>query len=65
MVELFLFFWWMCGIFSYIHWWTNEYDLDVGTLGFSFIIGIIGPLAYIIGYFIHSDTSNTILIKKR
>lgn len=55
--------WYVAGISSFIYWWTKEFSLDMTHLPLVFIVGIIGPVAFIIGWCFHGDTK--VLIKRR
>lgn len=48
--------WWLSGVASYIFWWTKDYDLSLSDLYFSFGVGVIGPLAFPIGWDVHGRT---------
>ena len=56
--------WYLIGIFSFIYWWTKDNDFTINDLPKMFVMGIYGPFAIIIGYFIHSD-SNKVIFKKQ
>ena len=61
--------WYIIGISSFIYWWTTDYDLELNVsliLGL-IIIGLVGPIAFLIGYSIHGkpNPKAIVLIKKR
>lgn len=56
--------WWSVGAWSFVHWWTTEYDLKSSEIAAVVIIGFIGPLAYPAGWSIHSRKSR-VLVKKK
>jgi hypothetical protein len=52
--------WYLIGYASFYFWWTREFK-SFGTIDvfFGFIYGFLGPLAWIIGYFIHAKSTKT------
>jgi hypothetical protein len=54
--------WYILGISGFIFWWTKEHDLDTGAMGAGLLFALIGPLTWIVGWFVHGDI---IFIKKR
>ena len=56
--------WYIIGVVSFVYWWTKDSDLKVGDTVLMAMCGVLGPIAFIIGFIIHSSV-NSILIKKR
>lgn len=56
--------WYGVGVFGFIYWWTSEYDLDTTEFAMALIIGIIGPLAFLFGWMIHSSGKSWIKQRK-
>ena len=71
MLALILVAWVLSGLGSFVYWWTTEHDLTLsGLMGFLLFGVLVGPLAYIIGWVVHGDTSDNkrepfVVIKKR
>ena len=60
-----IFAWWLIGCVGFVYWWTKEYDFDTDGLMIMVIAGCAGILTFIIGYFIHTDRTPWVIIKKR
>lgn len=65
MIFLYVFLWWLLGVLGFIYWWTSEYDLELVDAVFSVFVGMLGPLSFIIGFFIHSPSINKVIIPRR
>lgn len=48
--------WYVIGVASFIYWWTYSFDYTPGIACLSLIVGLIGPFAFPVGMFIHSDS---------
>ena len=60
-----IFIWCLFGSFGFIYWWTREYDFKRDDIVNCIFIGsILGPLAWIAGYFIHGTDGGVIFKKK-
>ena len=59
--------WYVSGICSFIYWWTKEYDFRSDDISTALFVGIIGILAWLVGWFILGSNSNNykVIIKKR
>lgn len=58
--------WCLVGTAGFVYWWTAEYDLTVATTFFAVLLGILGPLAWIVGWGIHGDRGeDRVVIHKR
>lgn len=57
--------WYLSGVSSFVYWWTTEYDLTFEDLCGAFLIGMIGPFAFVLGFAIHSKKGKTVIIKNR
>lgn len=55
--------WWGSGYAGFIFWWTKDYNLRLHDLIVAFIIGLIGPFTWLLGYTIHGK--DKILFKKQ
>lgn len=58
-------FWYIIGLVSFIFWWTNDTDLVMGELPIALLASIMGPIAFIVGYFIHGDSNSRVIFKQR
>jgi hypothetical protein len=45
--------WYFIGIISFVYWWTSDNNLTTHELSLMFSVGIIGPIAFLVGYDIH------------
>lgn len=58
--------WWAVGVVGFIFGLTREYDLTTRELVGLLIVGLLGPLAWLIGAAIHSKSRlDTVLIRRR
>lgn len=57
--------WYVIGCASFIYWWTNEYDFETSTVLVALCAGLIGPIAFLVGWGIHGSYQDKVLIKKR
>ena len=63
--------WYLFGVFSFGYWWTTQHNIEIGTLFIAIFAGLLGPIAFVLGYAIHGEHSNSqsffskVLIKKR
>ena len=58
--------WYVCGVLSFVYWWTKDFNFKTDDLYFSLLIGFIGPIGFPIGWAIHRDKKDDkVLIKKR
>ena len=54
---LIMLLWTALGTVSFIFWWKKDFDLRVSDVLIGTVFGsILGPLAFIVGYFIHGIT---------
>ncbi len=67
MIITIIIIWYLIGLYGFKYWWTKDYDLMVKDLFSMMIIGIAGPMSFIIGYIVHGDFNgnNKIIFKKR
>lgn len=47
--------WYLSGVTSFIFWWTKESDYCDVAIVVSLMAGLIGPIAFGLGYIIHGD----------
>lgn len=65
MIMLYIFIWWLLGFASFVFWWTTTCDLDIPSAIYGCIIGVVGPIAFILGFIIHGNKKPFIFIKSR
>lgn len=53
MIILMLLGYYLIGLFGFIYWWKTEFNLLRKDFYVGLFISIIGPLTWIMGYFIH------------
>lgn len=56
--------WYLSGIASFIYWWTKDSDFTADKIPLVLFVGIVGPLAFLLGWAIHGELGMTI-IKRR
>lgn len=57
--------WYLSGVFSFIYWWTSDYDYRGTDIPITLLMGIAGPIAFLMGWCIHSKKNTRVLIKMR
>jgi hypothetical protein len=60
--------WWLSGMAGFIFWWTSDYDFTAGEIFICILSGFAGPIAWIMGYFLHHEGTAKepkIIIRKR
>ena len=59
--------WLFIGFFSFVYWWTKEYDFTVDELPAALVTSLLGPISFVFGWSIHGKSifSNKIIVKKR
>jgi len=45
--------WWVAGMLGFRFWWTTSYPIQEAPMEARIMTGLLGPFAWIIGYFIH------------
>jgi len=68
MLTLICVVWYMVGIAGVIYWFTKDFDLKYEDIISVVVLGLYGPISFIIGYFVHGDSiipSKTIILNKR
>lgn len=58
--------WYAIGVFSFIYWWTKDYDFTPSEIPMALGAGLAGVFTFWLGYCIHGKLeSNWIIVKKR
>lgn len=57
--------WLISGYKSFVYWWTHDYDFTNDEISAALFVSLIGPIAFIIGWFIHGNIKGKIINKKR
>lgn len=57
--------WYLIGCLAYIYWWTRDYDFTAEDALVMVGVSTLGPLVWVIGWFIHGRSAKTPLIKRR
>jgi zinc transporter ZupT len=58
--------WYISGIAGFVYWWTSEFDLESPEIALAVLLGLLGPITFVMGYIIHKpSTPNKIFMKKR
>ena len=56
--------WWVIGSASFVYWWTSEFDLTRSAGMGSVVVGLTGPIAFLIGWVIHGKSSESVVLMK-
>ena len=66
-VYLIMVLWYACGVAGFLYWWTQEYDFTTREIFIAAVLGIAGPLTFIIGAAAHGNarTQRTLLKRKK
>jgi hypothetical protein len=66
MTALIIFVWWLSGVCSFIYWWIKEFDFEKITAFVAAYVGLIGPIAFLVGWFLYKpEGKSNVLIKRR
>lgn len=57
--------WMLIGAFSFLYWWTREYDFKTSELGLLMVMSIAGIFAWFIGREVHGGGAYTIFKRRR
>ena len=52
--------WWVVGVAGFIFWWSKDWELEKSDLIFGIFIGLMGPLTWVAGWFLHGTGYNKI-----
>lgn len=47
--------WWLSGFLSFVHWHRRDFDVTASVLPIAAAAGLIGPLAFPVGWWIHGN----------
>lgn len=56
--------WYISGVASFIYFWTTDHDFTSNEVGLALCIGILGPIAIMVGREIHGKGTNVIISKR-
>lgn len=56
--------WYLSGTASFVFWWTKTYDFEAGELFVAAFAGVVGPIAFLVGWSIHGERQR-VLVRKR
>jgi hypothetical protein len=57
--------WFIVGASGFIFWWTRNFDLTTNEIFIFVPTGLLGPLSWLIGWFLHESKAPRTLIKRR
>ena len=57
--------WLISGGYSFIYWWTSDYDLTTDQAPVILILALGGPFTFLMGWCIHGTKNPKVLIKRR
>lgn len=57
--------WYVVGVASFVYWWTKDHDLQLGEVIVAMFVGLIGPIAFLAGSYIHGGSEGITIIKQR
>ena len=65
MLTLIIITWYVIGVVSFIYWWTEDYDFSHNELPLAVITGVLGPIAFLMGWTMHGKNPSKPIINKR
>lgn len=63
-IILIILLWYLIGFFSFVYWWTRDFDFTTKELYQAMVCGFLGIITWFIGMSIHSK-GETILKKRK
>ena len=63
-ISVLILMWIAFGAWSFVFWWTHDHDFSTNEMGLLASAALFGPLAFVIGWFIHGGDGR-ILIARR
>jgi hypothetical protein len=57
--------WYATGATSFAYWWSKDYDVTTGDLPAVALLGIFGPLTFLMGWGIHGEHKTRVIKKRR
>ena len=57
--------WWYIGYRSFIFWWTHDFDYTQAEVLKAYVMGVYGPIAFLMGYFIHGWVGGKKILKAK
>ncbi len=57
--------WFFIGIVSFLFWWTKDQDFTSNLIPFALMVGIMGPLAFYVGFMIHGNDGRVLIKSKK
>jgi hypothetical protein len=57
--------WWVIGYQGFKFWWTHTRDFTTDDLGLAAMAGLLGPIAWLVGWWIHGEPGKTRVIAKQ
>jgi len=57
--------WYVLGLVGFVHNYTKQYDITTSEIFLAIIAGLLGPLSFPIGAWIHDDADGVILFKRK
>lgn len=60
--------WWVVGVAGFVFWWTKDYNLELVDVLLGCVVGTVGPISWVFGYFIHGQPrkfKSRVIIEKR
>jgi hypothetical protein len=57
--------WWFAGFGSFVYWWTSEEDLTSMAVIVGMFAGLLGPIAFVVGWAIHGKKRDFVIISRR
>ncbi len=57
--------WYAIGFFGHWWWWTKNYDYEVTDLFIGLFVGLLGLLAWLLGFWNQYEINKKVLFKQR
>ena len=57
--------WFLIGWGGFVYWWTQDQDYTAEDILVSLMVSLLGPLSFLVGWYIHSTTRKMVIFKRR
>ncbi len=63
-ILIYVLIWYFVGAASFVFWWTKDFDMTVSYIPIVIVVGLVGPIAFLVGYAMHGKGKEKVLFKK-
>jgi len=57
--------WFAIGVWGFVYWWTKDFDLTTKCIPIMFLTGCCGIFSWFVGWTIHGEKKERILMRRR